>query len=558
MKDSTQPPNPTTKPPKPPDISTLRQQGSSFFGGEKIQGGEAEEKKVARIKLGADLWRVVDQASLALSADPELYQREGALVMVVDKGSGPSISVISRATLKERLTRVAEFLTRKDEKEDSWIVVKPTPDLVDALYDRKNWGLRYLSGFRDAPFLRPDGSVCQKIGYDEKTRFILTSGTRFPHIPESPDRAQALAALAQIQEIICDFPFAAPEYKSSWIALVLTLFARPAIDGPCPFFGIDANTRGSGKTRLADLASILLTGKEATRTIQTDNDEEMRKRALANLIEGNPFTLLDNIRGIMGGATLEAITTGPSFGDRFLGKSENLSLPALTVWAGTGNNLTYTDDFARRTLPIRLESPLENPESRNDFKIPNLILHAKQQRPALVAAILTIWRAWFVAGRPCSQDLNLWGSFEAWSSLVLPVFTWLDLPSPLLAHEALTQNDSNKGAVYSFFYGLTQVLERRKATDLSAREILDEAYPTQTLSGAGYSAAMAFRAVLEDLCGLPSGKQPSAKQLGANLRRYKGRRVHDLILIGKEDRNGITRWYIKPVEEDSNQRESKT
>jgi hypothetical protein len=538
--------DPNAPKPEKTDINDLKSKKISidFDDNEKIKGGAAEGKKrLAEIKLGADLFRIVEQASEALTKDEAIYQREGALVMIVDKGSGPTITSISRATLKERLSRVADFLVKKEE--EAWSSVKPPQDVVDALYDRKQWpGIRFLVGLREAPFLRPDGSVCQKLGYDEKTRFILATSVRFPHIPESPSQKQALECLKQLLDIVCDFPFASDEHRVSWLALVLTLFGRCAIDGPCPVFAVDANTRGSGKTRLVDLVSILLTGKEAPRTIQTDNEEEMRKRALACYIGARPLTLIDNVRGILGGATLEGATTGSTFEERLLGTNENLILPALTVWTCTGNNLTFTDDMGRRVLPIRLESELENPESRSDFKIPSLLSWVKQHRAELVAAVLTMWRAWFVAGRPHSEDLTLWGSFEEWSALLLPIISWLDLPSPMSTHEALTKNDSSKGTIYSFLAELANALQREKLKDISVREILEKSYPTQTLSSGGYAAAQALRSVVEDLCGIPNGKQPSAKQLAAALRRYKGRRIHDLRIMCEEDRKGVARWSV--------------
>jgi hypothetical protein len=63
-----------------------------------------------------------------------------------------------------------------------------------------------------------------------------------------------LAPLRMLLSIVADFPFEAPEHKSAWLALVLTLAARPAINGCEPFMLIDANTRGSGKTLLAEAA----------------------------------------------------------------------------------------------------------------------------------------------------------------------------------------------------------------------------------------------------------------------------------------------------------------
>ncbi len=535
---------------KKEDINSLKAKGVTIDWSdptkqEPMQMGPAEKERVPEIKVNPELWRLCEEASRALLRDKELYQREGHLVRVTERDSGPVIDTLSRATLKVRLSKVADFQQIKDPVKKEWASCKPPQDVVDGVYDQGEWAkLPHLAGLRDAPFLRPDGSVCQKLGYDPQTRFLLRSKTKYPHIPERPTKDDAKLALEGLLYLVCDFPFASPEHKSAWAALVFTLFARAAIPGPCPLFAIDANTRGSGKSRLVDLASILLTGAEAPRSIQTDDEGEMRKRTLATLLDGAPLTLIDNVRGLLGGATLEAVLTSTTFSDRYLTRSENIKLPALTVWTCTGNNLSLTDDLSRRTLPVRLESPLENPESRTDFKIPDLLSYAKTNRAALAAKVLTVWRAWYVAGEPGKGESPLWGSFEAWSSLVLPLFDWLDLPSPMLAHEQLTADDGNKGAVYSFLAELATLAERKKAKDFSARDLLDAAYPTGTYSTEELTQAHRFRASMEDLCGLPSGKQPSAKQIGWALRRYKGRRIHDLRLSGSQDRKGVARWSV--------------
>jgi len=85
-------------------------------------------------------------------------------------------------------------------------------------------------------------------------------------------------------------------------------------------------------------------------------------------LSGQPYVVLDNIRGQFGGGTLEKCL------DRFavvriglLGVNKEVDLPLCLVWFGTGNNLILTGDMVRRTLHIRLESPLERPDLRKDF-----------------------------------------------------------------------------------------------------------------------------------------------------------------------------------------------
>ena len=55
------------------------------------------------------------------------------------------------------------------------------------------------------------------------------------------------------------------------------MLVRHAIVGPCPLFAIDANTRGSGKSLLADVAGTITAGIVMSRKALPNNDEEMRK-----------------------------------------------------------------------------------------------------------------------------------------------------------------------------------------------------------------------------------------------------------------------------------------
>ena len=215
-----------------------------------------------------------------------------------------------------------------------------------------------------------------------------------------------------------DFPFAKPEHRAAWLAFVLTPLARHAFSGPSPLFLIDANTRGSGKSLLADVGGILATGTTLARMSNPRDDEECRKRITALALAGDSMVLIDNIIGNLGCASLDAALTSPdSWKDRILGKSEMVELPLSLTWTATGNNVMLEADTSRRTLQIRLDSPEENPELRSGFQIPHLVAHVKQQRAALVAAGLTILSAYHTAGRP-RMNLPPWGSFDAWSALI--------------------------------------------------------------------------------------------------------------------------------------------
>ena len=70
------------------------------------------------------------------------------------------------------------------------------------------------------------------------------------------------------------------------------------------------------------------------------------------------------------------------------------SAPLYMTWYATGNNVMIGADTSRRVCHIRLESPVEKPEERTDFRRPNLLAWVEAHRQELLAAALTILRAY--------------------------------------------------------------------------------------------------------------------------------------------------------------------
>jgi hypothetical protein len=127
--------------------------------------------------------------------------------------------------------------------------------------------------------------------------------------------------------------------------------------------------------------------------------------------------LFDNLEGKFGNAVLDAAPTGTAWKDRLLGANRMAEAPMHMTWYATGNNVAIAADTARRVCHVRLESNLERPEARADFRHRDLLAWVGENRGRLLAAALTILRGYCAAGRP---DLGLpaWGSFEGWSRLV--------------------------------------------------------------------------------------------------------------------------------------------
>jgi putative DNA primase/helicase len=103
----------------------------------------------------------------------------------------------------------------------------------------------------------------------------------------------------------------------------------------------------------------------------------------------------------------------------------------------TGNNLVLAGDLTRRSLICRLDPKCEQPELRSfDF---DPVARAKELRPRLIVAALTILRAFHLHGRP--SGLPPLGSFEQWSRLVRDALLWLSLEDPAKIIQAVREAD---------------------------------------------------------------------------------------------------------------------
>jgi hypothetical protein len=397
------------------------------------------------IYIGPDIERVVNEAQaalLAFSDTPIVYQRARALCVISRGGNPPKwlhrpqdtpvIIDASAAHLWELAGRAAHWWKhdKRGRRGEEWEEALPPKWAIDALQDRKHWPFPPLEGIVCSPTLRPDGSLLNVPGYDPDTGLYLDlNGTQYPTIPARPTLDDARTALGHLQEPLRDFPFAEPWHFSATLAAILSLVCRFAIQGNVPLFAIRANTRGSGKSLLADVVSIIGTGRGAPRWPQVTEDEEERKRLLTVALAGYTVIHIDNVTKPLGSPALDLALTAPSFSDRILGKHDSREAPLSMVWLASGNNMQFKGDTARRIVPIDLDPKMEKPEERTGFTHSPLIPWVQQERPRLTVAALTILKAYFAAGHP-SQGLTPMGSFEQWSDLIRQALIWAGEDDP--------------------------------------------------------------------------------------------------------------------------------
>jgi putative DNA primase/helicase len=178
-----------------------------------------------------------------------------------------------------------------------------------------------------------------------------------------PTRADAEAALAELEAPIALLPFVDDIDRSVALALLITAIAFPTL-ARAPLFGVTATTAGSGKGKLVNVASVIATGQPAAAYSYSGDAIEFEKLLGTILLAGDPIANIDNISRPLQSDKLCQILAEPIVASRILGLSQAPPLPPRTLWCATGNNLQLEGDLIRRSLLCRLDPGCERPELR--------------------------------------------------------------------------------------------------------------------------------------------------------------------------------------------------
>jgi hypothetical protein len=352
---------------------------------------------------------------------PFLFRRSGSLVRVsLDEKNTPKIISLNDAHLRGILARRAFFLKDTDKGP---VPTSPPLDVVKDILHLGEWTFPTLEGIVQAPVMRPDGTILVEPGYDPVTHlfYVKPADLSMPEIPENPSDSDSDVEgyLGYILEAIRDFPFVEDADRANALAFLISLPLRPAILGSVPMAAITKPTPGTGASLFVDMVAIIGTGKVAPMAGLPRDDDEMRKFITSRLLAGDPLISFDNLELPLWGPSLSRALTCQEWEDRILGGNTTARLPQRAVWVANGNNLKLRGDLPRRTFPIRLDARLAKPWERENFRHSDLRSWCRRWRGGLLVSILSIARAWYVAGKPePSRPIPVLGGFEAWAQTI--------------------------------------------------------------------------------------------------------------------------------------------
>jgi hypothetical protein len=560
------------------------------------QAAEADERPT--IQITEDLHIDVAAAVQALEADPDLYARSGSLVRVVNGDAGePLIAPHTAATLRVRLVMFARW-TKTNEAGDV-VACLPSDAITLAVLEARAWsGIRILSGIVETPTLRPDRTISQRPGYDAATRTLYLPTVAFPEIPDQPTHIDACEALRFFWvETSYDFPFRGMGYADpaalasdpdgvwrfkeakkspdAWgiTAASMTIVARPGLVGDVPAVLFDAAAPGTGKGLQVDVSVLATVGRipeKLTWPNQGDKgstDAEVGKMLAGAVIEGAQIIVWDEILGPFGGPAINNVLTCRGRTKlRIIGTPNTPTLSYTATMLGAGNNITARDNTHRRALVPRLESPDENPADHGGWRCEDLRANVAALRPRLVVALLTVLRAYVVAGCPAEYERDgvllpmppKWGGgFEDWSGLVARAILWAgggDVMGCRPTSDPEARNEE-RDAIAAVLDAVSKLEPKKTGTNdptgagMTIKSLVDALYTREQIRGEAPADAYGdAREAIEALTETPPGRKPQSKKLGDRLHLWKRRPVDGRMLeMAAKDRTNARRWTVRTL-----------
>jgi hypothetical protein len=476
----------------------------------------------------------------AANDPPKLFSRAGSVVRVDSGEDGRGlITGVTDVHLRGEMTRAANFykVTKRGE-EFVETPVNPPLEVARDLLSRPigEIGFPVLDAIAEAPFLRPDGSVVDKPGYDPATRtyFAPVGNMDGFFVPGRPSADDIDGARGMIEDVFAEFPFVDQSSRANAIALFISPELRPAIPGNVPAAFADAPQAGSGKTLLASVVSEKTSGSGAAmKPAPTRDEEEWRKTLTATIQTGQSLIIFDNVDHALNSSNLAiALTTG-TWTDRVLGRTATITIPQRTMFVITGNNILLGGDLPRRCYWIRLDAQCSEPWRGREFRHPDLRQWVRENRGRLLGASLTLARAWFLAGCPAASTPVL-GSFEEWCRIVGGVLEFAGIQGFLGNLDQLyKQSDPTVSAWEAF---LDALLDRMPQSGFRVADVV-----TRIRDDA------AIRALVPEDLGDMDPISSFQRRLGRSFLKRVGRRYGErgIRLVRLDTRQGVVIWGVQ-------------
>jgi hypothetical protein len=476
-----------------------------------------------------------------LRTQPDWFDQNGLLVMV-DGGGVVVMSSTNQDATAHHLSGVVQFYAEKNREDGSKVQVMKDPPLAVVrrlIQLGASRGLKPLRAVISAPTITPTGTLVNRHGYSAESGLYLAMpvGELMGVVPLEPSEAEVLTAVEHLLEPFSKFIMATEQDRGVLLAAILTAITRPALR-TAPAFGFEAPVQGSGKTLMAECIYELATGSEPVTHPPVD-DEELRKLVFSMLIADKRGLIIDNITGLLDSVALANLLTTGKLAGRILGQSISVEAVNLLLILLTGNNMTVTQDMARRVLMARIDTGVADPYRRKFGFCPRRMVHRRRQ--SMVAAGLTVIRGYLTSNAPKPTTDS--ASFEDWDAVVRQPVKWLSeslyngkqLGDPIKAVDKLIFEAVEVGDVGAL---LVQLSEQFGDEPFTCAEVIKATTEHPT--------GKALEATILEFSG---GYETNSLKVGKLFSSHRDRIVDGLMIKHHSNKNKTIRWCVtKPKE----------
>jgi hypothetical protein len=424
---------------------------------------------------------------------PRVMQFDGRLVRM-NRETG-LLQPFDQSTFLYRMAECATFVGEQSGKSQK--APKDIPSLI--LTRDEHPEAPYVESIAKMPFLGRDLKLHTEPGYHPEERIWLAPDIDVPKVKPEPKPEDVIEAVELLMDDwLADFAWADEASKANALALALLPFVRPAIRKATPLHICNAPEPGCGKSLLAETALMPGCGEVSMVALERWSSEQKRE-VTSWLIEGKPVIWFDNQANgfTVDSGLLSALLTGPKWSGRIMGKSATPNMPIRCLWLMTGNNLTFTDELARRGVLIQFDPGNRRPSERGDYPHPDLSTWTMENRAGIAYALLTLVQHWASEKRRWEEDDNpqwepihtsgaMKGTFEEWASVIGGILKAAGVKGFLENEVQMKQLTSTLTEVEPFLIGIKELAngEPQLLSDIAkmCREKLQDSLP-QELSG---------------------------------------------------------------------------
>ena len=380
---------------------------SGFTGGAEEQGPTTEtyvsgEERIP-VFAGQDLSTEVKQVIQAIVRDngpPRLFADNSATSSW--ELIGTEVREVSQAGVGVIMSQSCAFLTMQKKGPKGKYQPQMLVGAVHALLPRE---LPVLNGVKTGPFYFEGQLVTMRQGFHAPSGYYCLMSN------EWDTELDVAECIGRLDDLLGEFPYVQDSDRANAFGLLVGQLLKPFYVGPMGF--IDKPSSQTGATILARTIAVLSDGREPGVFTASARPEETDKRLIACLYRRPSSSIIDNISGELKSDVLASGMTNDAIGGRLLGGNSQVQIPTRGLqFYLTGNNSSLERDLINRSINVRLDSGLENPEERSGFRhvLPDAALKG---RGYYLSAATSLLQRWIDAGRPMSKGPVL-NSYGAW------------------------------------------------------------------------------------------------------------------------------------------------